>query len=126
MRVLEAVEAEAWDIPGRTNAVDAILTLQDGRKAAFEATNLAGEGALHLAMLLAKDKYKWPLPGDWFWTIEVDSLDDLQRLKQCYENIIRICECAREPYPYQIAWEESAHADLAAPHAIVRFPRVTR
>jgi hypothetical protein len=63
-------------------------------------------------MLLAKDKYKWPIPGDWWWTIEVGSRDDLQRLKGCYENIIRICEDARYPYPYEIAWESSAHADL--------------
>jgi hypothetical protein len=112
VRVLEAAEAEAWDIDGRTGAVDAILTLQDDRKAAFEVTNLAAEGALQLAMLLAKDKHKWPLPGDWWWTIEVGSVADLRRLKQCYENIILICEHAREPYPYQIAWESSAHPDL--------------
>jgi hypothetical protein len=112
VRVLEAAEAEAWDIPGRMGAVDAILTLQDGRRAAFEVTNLAAEGALQLAMLLAKDDHKWPLPGNWWWTIEVGSLDDLQRLKRCYENIVRICERAREPYPYQIAWEPSAHPDL--------------
>jgi hypothetical protein len=113
VRVLEAVEAEAWDIPCRTNAVDTILTLQDGRKAAFEVTNLAGEGALQLAMLLAKDKHKWPLPGDWWWTIEVGSLEDRQRLKGCYEKIVRICEGAGEPYPYEIAWEPSADPDLS-------------
>lgn len=112
VRVLGAVEAEAWDIPGRTNAVDAILRLKDGRRAAFEVTNLAGERALQLASLLAKDKHKWPLPGDWFWTIEVGSLGDLQRLKGCYENIIRICERAGEPYPYELAREPSAHEDV--------------
>jgi hypothetical protein len=110
--VLDAVEAEAWDIPGRQNAVDVMLTLRGGRKAAFEVTNLAGEGAIHLVMLLAKDKHKWPLPGDWWWHIEVGSVGDLRRLKGCYENIIRICERARQPYPYEIAWEESAHEDL--------------
>ena len=94
VHVLEAEEAEAWDIDGRQGAVDAILTLQDGRKAAFEVTNLGTESALKLAMLLAKDNHKWPLPGDWFWHIEVGSLEDLRRLKQCYENIILICEHA--------------------------------
>ncbi|WP_445160954.1 hypothetical protein ACTXG5_22865 [Mycobacterium sp. Dal123C01] len=112
VRVLEAVQAEAWDVGGRQNAVDAILTLKDGRKAAFEVTNLAAEGALQLAVLLAKDKHKWPLPGKWWWTIDVGSVADLRRLKQCYENIIRICEQAGEPYPAQIAWEPSAHQDL--------------
>jgi hypothetical protein len=112
VRVLEAVEAQAWDIDGRKGVVDAILTLQDGRKAAFEVTNLAAEGALKLAMLLAKENHKWPVPGDWFWTIEVGSLEDLRRLKRCYENIILICERAGEPYPDRIAWEPSAHPDL--------------
>jgi hypothetical protein len=112
VRVLEAVEAEAWDVPGRENAVDAILTLHDSRKAAFEVTNLGTESALKLAMLLAKDNNKWPLPGDWWWTIEVGSLDDLRQLKRRYENIIRICERAGEPYPDEIAWQESAHEDL--------------
>jgi len=112
VRVLEAAEAEAWDVDGRQGVVDAVLTLRDGRKAAFEVTNLAAEGALKLAMLLAKDNHKWPLPGDWWWNIEVGSLEDLRRLKQCYENIILICEHAGEPYPYQIAWEPSAHPDL--------------
>jgi hypothetical protein len=112
VRVLEAMEAEAWDIDGRKGGVDAILTLQDGRKVAFEVTNLAAGGALKLAMLLAKDNHKWPVPGDWFWTIEVGSLEDLWPLKRCYESIILICESAAEPYPYRIASEPSAHPDL--------------
>lgn len=112
VRVLDVAQAEAWDVDGREGAVDVMLTLGDGRKAAFEVTNLAGEGALHLAMVLARDKYKWPTVGDWFWYIEVGSVDDYRRLKGCYGNIIQICEGAREPYPYRIAWEPSAHPDL--------------
>jgi hypothetical protein len=112
VRGLDAVEAEAWDVDKRQGAVDVMLTLQDGRKAAFEVTNLAAEGALHLAMLLVKDKHKWPLPGDWWWTIEVGTVADLRRLRQCYQNIILICERAGEPYPSEIACEPSAHEDL--------------
>jgi hypothetical protein len=47
--------------------------------------------------------------------IEVGSVADLRRLRQCYENIILICERAGEPYPYQIACEPSAHEDLQWP-----------
>jgi hypothetical protein len=43
VRMLDAAGAEAWDVGGRQCAVDAILTLWDGRKAAFEVTNLAAE-----------------------------------------------------------------------------------
>ena len=111
VRVLEAVEAKAWDVPGRENAVDAILTLHDSRKVAFEVTNLGIESEFRLAKLLAKDNHKWRVPGDWFWHIEVGS-EDLRRLKGCYENIILICERAGEPYPDRIASEPSAHPDL--------------
>jgi hypothetical protein len=112
VRVLEAAEAEAWDIDGRQGAVDAMLTLQDGRRAAFEVTNLAAKGALQTASLLAKDNHRWPLPGKWFWSIEVGSPQDLPRLKDTYQNIILICERAGEPYPYRIGSKSSAHPDL--------------
>jgi hypothetical protein len=112
VRVLEVAEAEAWDVGGRQGAVDVMLTLEDGRKAAFEVTNLAAEGALKLAMLLAKDNHKWSVPGAWFWTIEIGSLEDLGRLKGCYDNIIRICEGAGVAYPEEIGWSESADPDL--------------
>jgi hypothetical protein len=112
VRMLEAAEAEAWDIDGRQGAVDAMLTLQDGRRAAFEVTNLAAKGALQTASLLAKDNHKWPLPGKWFWSIEVGSPQDLPRLKDTYQNIILICERVGEPYPYRIGSESSAHPDL--------------
>ncbi|WP_131536076.1 hypothetical protein [Mycolicibacterium aromaticivorans] len=111
VRELDVIEAEAWDIDGRQGAVDAMLTFPDGRKAAFEVTNLAAKDALKLAMKLFRDR-TWPVPGDWFWTIEVGSVEDYYRLKECYENIIRICEGASEPSPFRIAWEPSAHADL--------------
>lgn len=112
VRVLEAAAAEAWDIDGREGAVDAILTLRDGRKAAFEITNLAAEGALKLVMLLAKDKYKWSLPGDRWWTIEVGSLEDVRRLKSCYERIILICEGASVAHPEEVGWSELSDPDL--------------
>ncbi|GAB7070394.1 hypothetical protein JCM12141A_46830 [Mycolicibacterium hodleri] len=95
---LSAVEAEAWDVDGRQGAVDVMITLGDGRRAAFEVTNLGDENALKLAMKLFKDR-TWPVPGDWFWTIDVGSLDDLKRLKGCYEDIIRFCESVGQPYP---------------------------
>jgi hypothetical protein len=96
VRVLEADAAEAWDVDGRQGAVEAMLTLQDGHRAAFEVTKLAADGALHTASLLAKDNHRWPLPGDWFWSIEVGSPQDLRRLKDTYQNIILICERAGE------------------------------
>jgi hypothetical protein len=59
VRTLEATRAEAWDVDGRQGAVDVMLTLNDGRTAAFEVTNLAADGALEAASLLARDNHKW-------------------------------------------------------------------
>jgi hypothetical protein len=100
-RVLHAV-ARAHDIGGIHGAVDAMLTLQDGRTAAFEVTNVAAEGALQTANLLARDNHRWPLPGQWFWSIEVGSPADLKRLRRCYEKIILICERRGVAYPHQM------------------------
>jgi hypothetical protein len=110
-RALGAV-AQACDVGGRQGAVDAMLTLHHGRTAAFEITNLAAEGALHTASLLARDQHRWPLPGDWFWSIEVGSPKDLRRLKRCYKKIILMCERQGVEHPEQIAWPQSADPDL--------------
>nr|WP_293054437.1 hypothetical protein [Mycobacterium sp.] len=110
-RALGAV-AEAWDGGGRQGAVDAMLTLRDGRKAAFEVTNLAAKDALHTASLLARENHRWPLPGKWFWRIDVGSVEDLRRLKATYEKIILLCEAAGEPDPRRIGWDPSADPDL--------------
>jgi hypothetical protein len=106
-RAIGAVEVEAWDIPGREGAVDAMLTLPDGRRAAFEVTNLGTQSAYRLADKLADDNHKWSVPGNWFWHIEVGSLEDLQRLKGCYENIILICERAGQAYPERVAGQST-------------------
>lgn len=104
--VLDAARAEAWDVSPRQGVVDAMLTLEDGRRAAFEVTNLAGAGALKTANLLARDKHSWPLPGLWFWDIQVSPGADLRRLKDSYERIISICEAhgIHDPYYDQRAW----------------------
>jgi hypothetical protein len=113
VRALRAAAAEAWDVGGRQGAVDAMLTLQEGRKASFEVTNLAAEGALETASLLARDNHTWPLPGKWFWTIEIGSPSDLKRLKASYQKIILICEAVGKAYPdRQVGWAPSADPDL--------------
>lgn len=110
--MLDVAQAEAWDVDGRQNAVDVMLTLRDGRLAAFEVTSLGVEDALELARLLEKIKYKWPVVGDWFWRIEVGSVVDLDRLKLCYDEIIRICEAAGESQPCQIEGGWPTHENL--------------
>lgn len=114
VRALEVTRAEAWDVDNRQGAVDVMLTLKDGRTAAFEVTNLAANGALETASLLAQDNHKWPLPGKWFWSIEVGSPQDLLKLKQCYQKIILICEADGIAYPHQHpnAWTPAADPDL--------------
>lgn len=111
-RSLGAV-AEAWDVGGRQGAVDAMLTLPDGRRAAFEVTNLAAKGALYTASILARDNHTWRHPGKWFWTINVGSAEDLERLRNNYDKIILLCEAAGEPYPERrLGWDPAADPEL--------------
>ena len=104
--------AQAWDVGGREGAVDAMLTLRDGRTAAFELTALAAEGAIQTARLLARDEHRWPLPGDWWWTIEVGSPRDLPRAPAELIKNILICEAAEVTHPDSITWSPSADSDL--------------
>ncbi len=113
MRVLDADAAEAWDICGRQGAVDVMLTLADGRKAAFEVTNLGDTSAFEIAELLKNDKHKWAVPGQWFWEIEVASKSDRRRLKKCYRKIILMCEAAGVAYPDRLnCWADTVDPDL--------------
>jgi hypothetical protein len=107
-------EATHWDTDGRRNAVDAMFfNLPDGRKAAFEVTNLAGDGALHTVGALTSGKYKWPLDGAWFWDINIRFARDLKKLNRCYSNIIRICEQAEVTRPELLfGWLPSTHPDV--------------
>ena len=112
VQLLDVEQAEAWDVDGREDAVDAMLTLHDGRMAAFEVTELGEGDALDLARLLEKIKYRWPVVGDWFWRIEVGSVADLDRLKLCYDDIVHVCEAAGESHPRRIDGGWSTHPGL--------------
>lgn len=90
-RVLGAT-AQAWDVGGRQGAVDAMLTLADGRRAAFEVTALAGDRALQLEALLGATDFEWPRVGQWWWDIQVGSVRDLPGLQERYQRIIAFCE----------------------------------
>lgn len=106
------VTAEAWDILGRPSAVDAMLTYPDGRRAAFEVTSLAAENAQHTDSLLTQDDHRWPLEGKWWWTINVGSPSDFERLKRAYQKIIALCEAQNVPLPKEIGWAPDADPDL--------------
>lgn len=110
-RTLGAI-GEPWDVDGRQGAVDVMLTLTDGRTAAFEVTNLAPRGALETTKRLAADDFKWPLPGKWWWTIEVGSPKHLTRLKRAYEKIILLCEAQNVTHPERIGFHPNADPDL--------------
>jgi hypothetical protein len=94
--------AQAWDTDGRQAAVDAVLTLADGRKASFEVTSLAASGALQTDSLLHRDGYAWPCPGRWWWTIQVGDVRDLPRLRDVYQDIALRCEAAGATRPEQL------------------------
>ena len=106
-RTLGAI-ATAYDVAGRQGAVDAFLDYPDGRRDAFEVTQLATDGgaSLHLQSLLKQDGFHWPLPGKWWWTIEIADRRDLPRLRDVYDKIILLCESVGEADPRYLSLAE--------------------
>lgn len=93
VRVLGATRAEALDVTGGPEGVvEAMLTLKDGRQAAFEVTILADQAERAVSSLLARAKHSWPVPGRWFWTIDASPQTNLKELKKRYSSIILACE----------------------------------
>jgi hypothetical protein len=109
-RVLDAV-AEPWDVGGRQGAVDAMLTLPDGRRAAFEVTALANQDALQTVALLGRDDFEWPLPGRWAWSIRIGSRRDIPRLRRAYCHIVLLCEEAGIELP-EVIWRNEWNGGL--------------
>ncbi len=109
-RVL-GVTVEHYDTAGRQGAVDAILHYPDGRTAAFEVTRLAGPGELQLDSILGRQGHSWPNPGNWWWTINVDSVADIPRLRSCYASILQTCESLGVQRPDSLGWTDHARDD---------------
>lgn len=99
-RALGAV-ATAFDVGSRQGAVDAFLEYPDGRLAAFEVTQLATDnGASHqLAHLLSGDGSRWPLPGKWWWSVQIGHPADYPRLRQVFDKIVLLCEAGGVTLP---------------------------
>ncbi len=102
--------AEPWDVNGRQGAVDAMLTMPDGRRAAFEVTAHDEDYGIQLDKLLGADDYHWPAVGRWWWTIRVGSRSDVPRLRESYERIVRLCEAAGVERPSQL-WRRHRAVD---------------
>jgi hypothetical protein len=105
------VVARAWDVGGKQGAVDAMLTLLDGREAAFEVTTVGRQDALHTVSLLGHDNYKWPAAGEWWWSISVGSAQDIPRLKLVYRRIARLCEAAGVQRPEDLPYRDPSRTD---------------
>jgi hypothetical protein len=86
--------ATANDVPPRQGAVEAFLDYPDGRRGAFEVTQLATDGgaSIQLQSLLSRDGFGWPLAGKWSWTIEIGHPRDLPRLRNVFDKIVLLCE----------------------------------
>jgi hypothetical protein len=92
-RTLDAI-AIAHDVPPSQGVVDAFLDYPDGRRGAFEVTQLATDGgdSLHLDSLLAQAGFGLPLPGKWWWTIRIGHVRDRPRLLSIFAKIVLLCE----------------------------------
>ena len=87
-----------------------MVTLTDGRTAAFEITAYDEDHAIHIDRLLAGDDNHWPVVGNWWWTIQVGSRSDVPRLKKSYARIVTLCEAAGMERPKQL-WSRRPDVD---------------
>lgn len=90
-RVL-GVHAEPWDVGGRQGAVDALLHYPDGRVGAFEHSILGRTDALELDARLSREQFEWPLPGDWWWSVTIGHVDELNHVRSVFDEIVLLCE----------------------------------
>ena len=110
--------AHAFDVGARQGAVDVELTYPDGRRAALEVTSHAGEGVRQTYAVLERDGYSWPNPGQWFWSADVGNPADIPRLRQCYAELILLCEAEEVVWPHDMSW--LWHGDREALRWLVR------
>jgi len=102
--------AEPWDVNGRQGAVDAMLTLPNGRTAAFEVMAYDEDYGIQLDKLLNADDHHWPVVGMWWWTIRVGDRSDVPGLRERYRRIIQLCEAAGVERPDQL-WSRRREVD---------------
>lgn len=111
-RVLGA-KAQAWDTHGRQNAVDAMLTLSDGRRAALEVTRIDTGLALQLEGELARSDFHLPAVGRWWWDITLESVRDLPELRLRYARLITLAETLGVTRPEHISLQtDLSNTDL--------------
>lgn len=105
--------AAPWDVDGRQGAVDAMLTMPDGRTAAFEVMSYDEDHGIQIDKLLYADENHWPAVGESWWTVQVGSRADLPRLRESYARIVLACEAAGVERPDQL-WRRPAvaHPDI--------------
>jgi hypothetical protein len=102
--------AEPWDVNGRQGAVDAMLTLPDGRTAAFEVMAYDEDYGIQVDKVLGADDNHWPVVGRWWWTIQVGDRWDVPRLRASYGRIVQLCEAAGVERPEQL-WSRHREVD---------------
>jgi hypothetical protein len=111
-RILGAT-AQAWDVQGRQNAVDAMLTLPDGRRGALEITRVDTGQGLHLEGELARSGFHLPAVGQWWWDVTLESVRDLPELRERYARLITLSESLGAIRPEHIRWQTGLYnADL--------------
>lgn len=105
------VTAHELDVPGAPQATpDAELIYSDGHSAAFEVMSHSADGARRLEARVEKVEYTWPTSGKRSWILQVASDGDLDKLQQCYEKVISVCDAhgVRMPgnLPSQVVWTD--------------------
>jgi len=97
------------DVGRRQGVVDVTLTYPNGRTVALEVTSQAEQGTQERDAVLAREKYQWPNPGVWTWSIRLAPAASIAELRRRYARIITVCEQAGATHPWQLPWQTQWH-----------------
>lgn len=86
------VEHRDTQAADRQGSVDGHIPFSSGRTAALEATRLADQAEMQMESVLGRADWTWPNPGRWWWTVGVQSVRHLPRLREIYAQVIDLCE----------------------------------
>jgi hypothetical protein len=68
------------------------LVYPNGRRAALEEVTVGERDELDLAHLRRESDMRWPVPGRWWWQVEINDVRGLPRVREAFPVAARLCE----------------------------------
>lgn len=87
---------------GGTEEEGMFLTYPEGRRAAFEELTVGDKRELQLAHLRRESDMHWPAPARWWWSVTVNDVRCIPRVRDVFPVAARACEAHGVASPGQL------------------------